>query len=185
MLLHALYYTICYMHMQCTKQRPNRPQLYYRDLLAQVYGFYDECQRKYGNPNAWRYCTEVFDFLTLSVSKSSQHRPVFSALDSSCFCMQTLHLMHDHADNITQRCIIIIGKPGCSVASASKHHNGTIATMHYRSLPLKQRSQDVPCKWYIRCTPVQHVMHRPHRCHAKGPIMQPQMFCIAKAPCVV
>ena len=35
---------------------------------AQVYGFYDECQRKYGNANAWRYCTEVFDFLTLSVS---------------------------------------------------------------------------------------------------------------------
>ena len=36
-------------------------------MLVQVYGFYDECQRKYGNANAWRYCTEVFDFLTLSV----------------------------------------------------------------------------------------------------------------------
>jgi len=35
--------------------------------ITQVYGFYDECQRKYGNANAWRYCTEVFDFLTLSV----------------------------------------------------------------------------------------------------------------------
>ena len=36
--------------------------------VLQVYGFFDECQRKYGNANAWRYCTEVFDFLTLSVS---------------------------------------------------------------------------------------------------------------------
>ena len=34
----------------------------------QVYGFYDECQRKYGNANAWKYCTEMFDYLTLSVS---------------------------------------------------------------------------------------------------------------------
>ncbi len=31
-----------------------------------MYGFFDECQRKYGNANAWRYCTDVFDYLTLS-----------------------------------------------------------------------------------------------------------------------
>eukprot|EP01080_Neovahlkampfia_damariscottae_P007193 gene7193-11509_t len=34
--------------------------------ITQVYGFYDECLRKYGSVNVWRYCTEVFDYMSLS-----------------------------------------------------------------------------------------------------------------------
>jgi Calcineurin-like phosphoesterase len=33
---------------------------------AQVYGFYEECMRKYGNANPWRYCADVFDHLSLA-----------------------------------------------------------------------------------------------------------------------
>jgi len=34
--------------------------------VTQTYGFYDECLRKYGNVNAWKYFTDAFDFLPLT-----------------------------------------------------------------------------------------------------------------------
>jgi len=34
--------------------------------ITQVYGFYDECLRKYGSVKVWKYFTDLFDFLPLS-----------------------------------------------------------------------------------------------------------------------
>lgn len=38
--------------------------------ITQVYGFYEECVRKYGNANPWKYCVEVFDYLNLAAVRN-------------------------------------------------------------------------------------------------------------------
>ena len=34
--------------------------------ITQVYGFYEKCLTKYGSTTVWKYCYQVFDFLTLA-----------------------------------------------------------------------------------------------------------------------
>lgn len=40
--------------------------------ITQVYGFYDECCRKYGNSTVWQALTELFDYLPLTAVVENQ-----------------------------------------------------------------------------------------------------------------
>lgn len=40
--------------------------------ITQVYGFYDECCRKYGNSSVWQTLTELFDYLPLTAVVENQ-----------------------------------------------------------------------------------------------------------------
>lgn len=34
--------------------------------ITQVYGFYDECLRKYGTPDVWKHFTDLFDYIPIT-----------------------------------------------------------------------------------------------------------------------
>jgi serine/threonine-protein phosphatase 4 catalytic subunit len=44
--------------------------------ITTVYGFFEECHKKFGTLNVYRWCTEVFDYLTLS-----------AIIDEQIFCV--------------------------------------------------------------------------------------------------
>ena len=55
--------------------------------ITQVYGFYDECVRKFGGVNVWKYCTDLFSLAAV--------------IDGKIFCVHGgLSPNADHIDDI-------------------------------------------------------------------------------------
>ena len=61
--------------------------------VTQVYGFYDECFRKYGSANAWKYCTEVFDYFALAAVIDSKVLCVHGGLSPRISTLDQIRLL--------------------------------------------------------------------------------------------
>jgi len=61
--------------------------------ITQVYGFYDECLRKYGSVNVWRYCTEIFDYLSLSALIDGRVLTVHGGLSPSINTLDQIRVL--------------------------------------------------------------------------------------------
>ena len=69
--------------------------------ITQVYGFYDECLKKYGTTNVWKACVDVFDCLCLS-----------AVVDNSVFFIVYLLHMLVRAQVLHLRQLLLMYAPG-------------------------------------------------------------------------
>ena len=89
--------------------------------ITQVYGFYDECCRKYGNANVWRYFTEAFDYL-----------PLTAVVENSIFCLHgglspTIDKL-DHIRQLERVMEVPVDGPMCDLLWSDPHEQAGWAT---------------------------------------------------------
>ncbi|KAK7244582.1 hypothetical protein RIF29_39406 [Crotalaria pallida] len=59
--------------------------------ITQVYGFYDECLRKYGSANVWKIFTDLFDYFPLTALVESEMFCLHGGLSPSIETLDNIH----------------------------------------------------------------------------------------------
>mmetsp|Transcript_277 Transcript_277/g.716 ORF Transcript_277/g.716 Transcript_277/m.716 type:complete len:275 (-) Transcript_277:59-883(-) len=61
--------------------------------ITQVYGFYEECFRKYGSAYVWQLCTDVFDYLALAAIVDNEVLCVHGGLSPAVTSLDQIRLI--------------------------------------------------------------------------------------------
>jgi serine/threonine-protein phosphatase 2A catalytic subunit len=67
--------------------------------ITQVYGFYDECLRLYGNANVWKMFTDLFDYLPLT---ALVERQIFCLHGGLSPTIETLNSIDEDIDRVQE-----------------------------------------------------------------------------------
>ncbi|CAD5315858.1 unnamed protein product [Arabidopsis thaliana] len=148
--------------------------------ITQVYGFYDECLRKYGNANVWKYFTDLFDYLPLTALIESQVFCLHGGLSPSLDTLDNIRSL-DRIQEVPHEgpmCDLLWSDPddrcgwGISPRGAGYTFGQDIATQfnHNNGLSLISRAHQLVMEGYNWCQEknVVTVFSAPNYCYRCG-----------------
>ncbi|KAH9709235.1 serine/threonine-protein phosphatase PP2A-2 catalytic subunit [Citrus sinensis] len=146
--------------------------------ITQVYGFYDECLRKYGNANVWKYFTDLFDYLPLTALIESQIFCLHGGLSPSLDTLDNIRAL-DRIQEVPHEgpmCDLLWSDPddrcgwGISPRGAGYTFGQDIASQfnHTNGLSLISRAHQLVMEGYNWCQNVVTVFSAPNYCYRCG-----------------
>mmetsp|Transcript_38211 Transcript_38211/g.124985 ORF Transcript_38211/g.124985 Transcript_38211/m.124985 type:complete len:312 (-) Transcript_38211:311-1246(-) len=147
--------------------------------ITQVYGFYDECLRKYGNANVWKLFTDLFDCLPLGALVDSQIFCVHGGLSPSVDSLdQVQQLPREEVPHEGPMCDLLWSDPdersgwGVSPRGAGYTFGQDISEQfnHTNGLMLVARAHQLTMEGYTWCHErnVVTVFSAPNYCYRCG-----------------
>ncbi len=146
--------------------------------ITQVYGFYEECQQKYGNASVWKACCQVFDFLVLGAVIDGKVLCVHGGLSPEIRTLDQIRVIA-RAQEIPHEgafCDLVwsdpedVGTWAVSPRGAGWLFGNKVATEfnHVNGFQLIARAHQLVNEGYKVRPTVCHVMHSPADCACSG-----------------